>query len=366
MATAVSSDPLAYHELKIGDENRLFAIIYVVPSAVPIVTTKPGAYQKDDRTQTAFAEAAWLIRSGCRSKPAGHKEVRDLLRERQSPSAPLSPTTQAPSTSYELPIIHNLPRPNFLNFVGREKEIDAIMKVLAHERAWVASIEGIGGVGKTALAQKVALDIVSQAFRLGSAPWKFIIWMSAKENILALDDSIEEVEPSFRDLEDLLDVVLDVTDLQPNREAYHNLDQKLKAVKEILETFPCLLVLDNLETVYDEAVERFINDELPSPSKAIITSRQRTSMKGGSTIRLYGMDLEQAIQLLREAAHHQGSAVVAQAPQSKLEEIVDLTGGIPLALKLVVGQTALGTNLDDVIDRRSNARPRHFYTGFLF
>jgi tetratricopeptide (TPR) repeat protein len=122
-------------------------------------------------------------------------------------------------------------------------------------------------------------------------------------------------------------------------------------VKDILRAFPCLLIVDNLETVDEEAVEQFVVDEIPAPSKAIITSRRRTARKGGLTIPLKGMDTEKAVRLLQEAAHCQCSPVITSAPRTKLEEIVELTGGIPLALKLVVGQTALGANLDVVIER---------------
>ena len=339
---------LAYHDLEIEGRRRLFAILYVAPSPIPIITTRAGAYQDGNRQRTAFAEAELLVRSGNCSKRAGPDEVRALLQDRQRPSASLAPTIQAPSVEREPPVIHNLPRPNFLNFIGREAEIREIMETLDHERAWVVSIEGIGGVGKTALAQKVALDLVSQAYRTGVPRWKFIIWMSAKETVLG-PDRIEEVRPAFRNLDGLFDVILDVTGLRPDGELDH--DRKRAEVKDILSAFPCLLIVDNLETVDTGAVERFVVDELPAPSKAIVTSRRRTARKGGLTVSLKGMDTEKAIHLLREAAHYQCCPVIASAPRARLEEIVQLTGGIPLALKLVVGQTALGANLDVVVER---------------
>ena len=339
---------LAYHDLEIDGERRLFAILYVAPAVTPIVTTRAGVYQDGKRRRTAFAKADLLVRSGVRSRRAGPEEVRAILHERQSPSASLSPTTPAGSPEREPPALHNLPRPNFLNFIGREDEIREIMETLEHERAWVVSIEGIGGVGKTALAQKVALDLVSQAYRTDEPRWKFIIWMSAKETVLGLEE-IEEVKPGFRNLGELFDVILDVTGFRPEEPL--TLDQARAEVKDILHTFPCLLIVDNLETVDEGAVQRFVVDELPAPSKAIITSRRRIPRKGGLTISLKGMDTQKAVRLLQEAAHCQCSPVITSAPRAKLEEIVKLTGGIPLALKLVVGQTALGANLDVVIER---------------
>ncbi len=345
---------IARYHLEINGEKRLFAILYIVPSAVPVVTAKAGAYEESGRQKVSFQQATWLVRSGTRSKPATPAEVRALIEARQSPSAPLAPTRQLLPADYEPPVFHNLPRPNFINFIGREIEIAEIMAGLSHPRAWIIAIEGIGGVGKTALAQKVALDTASQAFRTGQTPWKFIVWMSAKETVLGTSGDIENVRSGFKTLEDLIDIVLDVTGFELDESS--SFDQRLLEAKQVLATFPCLLIVDNLETVEDDAVLDFLMDQLPSPSKAIITSRKRTEHKGGLVIRLEGMGMEQGTTLLREAAAFQGSKVIQTAPQAKLETIVNLTGGIPLALKLVVGQTALGADLDVVIDRLANSQ----------
>ena len=131
---------LAYHDLEIDGERRLFAILYVAPAVTPIVTTRAGVYQDGKGRRTAFAKADLLVRSGVRSRRAGPDEVRAMLHERQSPSASLSPTTPAGLPEREPPVLHNLPRPNFYNFIGREDEIREIMETLEHERAWVVSI----------------------------------------------------------------------------------------------------------------------------------------------------------------------------------------------------------------------------------
>ncbi|MFN3742325.1 MAG: hypothetical protein ACK4VW_06605, partial [Anaerolineales bacterium] len=48
---------------------------------------------------------------------------------------------------------HNLPRPDYVRFVGRQRELAWLRQRLSPaDRAWIMVLTGIGGVGKTALA----------------------------------------------------------------------------------------------------------------------------------------------------------------------------------------------------------------------
>src|SRR5581483_3167331 len=54
---------------------------------------------------------------------------------------------------------HNLPQPDYIRFIGREEERAWLRTRLAPEdRAWQLALTGIGGVGKSALAQAIAQE----------------------------------------------------------------------------------------------------------------------------------------------------------------------------------------------------------------
>ena len=78
-------------------------------------------------------------------------------------------------------ILANLPRRPY--FVGREAELSAVLQSLQpNSRTFIIGIEGIGGVGKSALAIEVSHRCLEADL------FESVIWISAKESILTLHD----------------------------------------------------------------------------------------------------------------------------------------------------------------------------------
>ncbi len=61
--------------------------------------------------------------------------------------------------------LHNLPRRE--DFIGRQKYIEEIVHALLESKAWIVSIDGIGGVGKSSLALEVAHRLKEQEVYTG-------------------------------------------------------------------------------------------------------------------------------------------------------------------------------------------------------
>jgi septal ring factor EnvC (AmiA/AmiB activator) len=56
-------------------------------------------------------------------------------------------------------VYHNLPQPDYGRFVGREAELTKVERILQpypHSQHSVVTIDGIGGIGKSALALEIA------------------------------------------------------------------------------------------------------------------------------------------------------------------------------------------------------------------
>jgi tetratricopeptide (TPR) repeat protein len=235
-------------------------------------------------------------------------------------------------------MFNNLPRSEVIQFIGRKGYIDEIMGLL-DSRAYIISIDGIGGVGKSTLALEVAYKCWNEN------KYDAVIWVTAKTERLRIA-GIEDIVPSITSYETLLDTILDTYGFEVEKK--YNLKEKRKFVDENLKTVPTLLVVDNLETIDDPNVFSFLKD-LPDPSKALITSRKRLG-EVERIIELKEFSFEEAKEFLEVEFGHRNYTI--QNAEETYEKLYELTGGIPLALKLFAGwMVEEGSTISDLSDK---------------
>lgn len=243
-----------------------------------------------------------------------------------------------------LGIINNVPVPDYEHdggFVGRDEDRKKIIQYLNSPKFSVVTITGSGGVGKTALALRIIQDI----FESGNT-FKFdtVVWLSAKENKLS-DLGIEDIEPSLKDFEELLNIILDLF----NSNGDLGIEEKLNLVNKIFEINERLLiVVDNLETITDQRIINFIYDA-PLNVKFLITSR-----KGLGQIErrheLRELKQKEAVFLFRQISRDKGLSKLSQLPDEIIKKYVEKVSYYPLAIKWVVGQVARGKDINKIID----------------
>jgi tetratricopeptide (TPR) repeat protein len=233
-----------------------------------------------------------------------------------------------------------LPRRTY--FVGREHELKTILQSLQPtSRTFIIGIEGIGGVGKSALAIEISyLCIENDLFAS-------VIWISAKESILTLH-GIEPVIPEAKTLSDILITI--GTNLGNPTIGNLTIKDQIQRAYQLLSKQSTLLILDNFESL-SKFEQRDILDFLrnsPMTLKVIITSRERVAE--GQIIRLQGLSFEESHALLDWEARQKHIHLT----QDQSKYLIDLTGGLPLALLWVQGQIAvLGYSVTQVLDKLS-------------
>ncbi|WP_427162294.1 tetratricopeptide repeat protein [Aliinostoc sp. HNIBRCY26] len=256
----------------------------------------------------------------------------------------------------------NLPRYNDV-FVGRKPEMQRCLEALSpEERGWGVTIDGIGGMGKTALALEVAhlarQQAMFDAYLFVSAKTTWLTAEGVREETLALS-SLDSFCREFARVLGQAEIVK-MTDATERR----------RALLDALRGRRTLLIWDNLETLNPEErdmIAEFVR-KLPNPNKAIITSRRRTG-ESALTIRLDRLSAADALELMREKGRKNprlGEQLKATTRQT-LIALYEAAGGNPLALDWTLGQVAhKGYSINLALERLRNAAKSPDLYGFLF
>lgn len=218
----------------------------------------------------------------------------------------------------------------YRQFVGRDSLINELCELLqAPENGPMVAIDGMGGIGKTALAQEVS----ERCLKTGH--FDLLVWESASRNE-GVHDSYAESGLTFERFLDAMGRQLGISEM-----ATFKLEEKKKRVQKALKKQRVLMVLDNLETATTPQHElaQQLRSLLVPGSKALLTSRHRF-MGDFCVLHLTGLEEADALQLIRQMAHEKRIEHVEKASYQDLLPIFKTTGGSPLALRLVVGLLA--------------------------
>lgn len=217
-----------------------------------------------------------------------------------------------------------LPPASYTRLIGLEEARSLLLGKLIHAGSpWVTAIVGIGGIGKTALADSVV--------RQGLREFWFdqIIWLAADPQTMSgrSHSSQHSYEVLIADLADHL--WPGSADLAPAK--------RIERVRMELKSRQLLIVIDNLESESDTAYLMAHLNDLAKPSKFLLTSRTRPAPE--ATVFSYSLgelSLADATALLIHHARELGLEELAEVTAAETEEIYAITGGNPLALKLVI------------------------------
>jgi tetratricopeptide (TPR) repeat protein len=227
------------------------------------------------------------------------------------------------SARYSLPI-----EPT--DFTGREAKIQQIKTDLSTGQ--VVSIVGMAGVGKSALAVRVAHQLKDQ-FPSGQI---YLNLRGADTHPLTVESALETLLRALG-----VDPVQIPTELS-NRAALY---------RSRIAQSPTLVVLDNAANAQQ------VKDLLPGASACLITSRQQLEgLASIKTIDLEGLPDEQALELLRKVLPPKRLQAEARAVRA----IVGYCGGLPLALRIVAATLMMpswqGKRLADYAQQLANER----------
>jgi tetratricopeptide (TPR) repeat protein len=262
-----------------------------------------------------------------KSDPYWDGYLRNFLEERFEKGGQITLQTSLAGVSHSLPTEDE----SYRRFIGRENELKLLEDRLGPSRQIpIIAIGGVGGVGKTSLARSLAQSIANSIE--SSRSFDYIVWVSAKTS--TLKEFVEPLTPGFEDIDDVLDEVARVAE-SPELIYQRPFEKKKAVILDLLKSGRFLLVIDNFETVKrKDSFWEFLL-EIPAPSKALVTSREKYS-EGCLTLDLKELTEPEAFEMFSVECRGLGMdpAVVLRNQKDRLA-LHQSTGGIPLALKHV-------------------------------
>ena len=215
-------------------------------------------------------------------------------------------------------------------------------KLVAVDGPRVVAVVGIGGIGKTSLADAIARRIIRLFHFEG------VIWLRSEPQTM----SGRSLAPQFT-FESLTSELANKLGLEMSDAP----DQRLVQVRQRLKDRPYLVVIDNLETDAETAYLLDHLNDLAEPSKFLLTTRTRPAPQ--ATVYHFPvreLSFTDSNALLHHHAQDIGVDALEAADDVELQAIYGVVGGNPLALKLVVSQLDL-LPLSQVIEGLTSSRP---------
>jgi tetratricopeptide (TPR) repeat protein len=232
--------------------------------------------------------------------------------------------------------VHNIPvqRPPF---VGRITEREELSVLIASEIS-VVLVDGLGGIGKTALVKTVCRSLLKEGV------FDTVVWLTAKDRPLTITD--------------IIDTAAQVIGIYPRIQDLA-LSSRRSITIDALGKRHSILVLDNLTSSATADVFDLL-DSLPDTINVIITSRERLEL-GAAIYSVSPLSETDGLTFIHKFGEYVRARALFQKNDRQKFDIYETSGGSPLAMVWAAGRIAQhGQTLERVLKDLKRAKGEVF------
>ncbi len=221
--------------------------------------------------------------------------------------------------------------PSYTRLFGVDENRELLVdKLLQEGPPWLLAIVGLGGIGKTSLADQSIRQVIRHFH------YDRTIWLRIDAPIVGYERGDNTLAAPFQATLNKLMLQLSLH-VCPHLPPEIPPEERNLQVRQTLKAIPHLIVIDNLEFEADSAYLLPLLSDLANPSKFLLTTRTYApGQTGVFNLLLKELPVEDAADFIRYHAQNINFAELAEANQEQIQSIYDVVGGNPLAIKLVV------------------------------
>lgn len=202
---------------------------------------------------------------------------------------------------------------------------DLLTKLELFQPPWVITLAGLGGIGKTSLANYTVRCAIRQF------QFEDVVWLN-------VTNRQESTRPLFGPEKTFQQIIHNMSQqLLPALPAQTTLSERQQQIQQLIKAQRHLIIIDNLELKADTAFLLAQLVELANPSKFLLTSRTQPVHHAGTvTLPIPELSAAHSLRLIRHYAADIGFTEAATAQDGDLLPLYVAVGGNPFALKLLV------------------------------
>ncbi|GBD47036.1 hypothetical protein METY_0249 [Methylopila sp. Yamaguchi] len=335
---------------QVGTARLALMLVPRRPARVAPVRFKKMGPEKPNGKRCFNEETYVRIRDECRPASATSEDWQFLHADRSPPEAPGGRNRPA--------VVSALPArdPDLVEFVGRTDVLASLRSWLSDPRSPVRLVTGIGGLGKTSVAYRLAEEVVAS----GGGEIEWVIWLTAKQRTYSAlrGHLIQASRVDFGNLEELYEAILQTLSHQISPDIDEpSLDELADRVVDAFQNYTCLLIIDDIDSLApDEQKEmvaalnglalRTVGRDIPC-SRILMTSRIDQGMPPTAVVKIAGLEYESFSRFVSNICE---VFEIAGISGKNMEDLYVATSGSPLFAASVVRLVKLGENLATAIE----------------